>query len=138
MIYDPEYQPQIEALVAHDFDEFYKLLGMEGKRPRQEGPADELKHAWASTGSNPRSLFAGLPTMTACASTVENRVGVQDLAENALYYIELFGLEDENSRKLSCFWRGPLDDLRGILEEFARRQTLAKTHPYTPEKSNAT
>lgn len=126
--YDPMYEPQIEALMARDFDKFYRLVGAPEK-PQYRNFRQAINCAWMTTGSYPNSLFASLPNSESCASTIES-----PHSSKSHHYAPLFGLDNPHTPHLAGFLRYVLspESLRPVLEEFARRQTLARAHPCPP------
>lgn len=125
--YDQYYQPQIDALMNEDWDEFKRLVG-------SNDGVEDLYDAWGNTGDCPNSLFAYLPNSddSCCASQVERSL---DDWPFKVYYQNLFGFQEQGDRiTLTDFSRAHLFSKEKILlhlEEFARRQTLANTYPFS-------
>lgn len=108
------YDAQIEVLLAHNWDEFGRLVNrrLSAKKFRSHFSA------WDATGTSLRSLFAYLPGCMSCPSTIEGR-RVTNIEMKAAVLkdakIMLSGRVVQN-----CNFT------RAELEEFARRQRVAR------------
>lgn len=124
-LYDASYQPQIDALLARDFRAYALLVGVETPIPRN------LLVCWLRSEVHPKSLFASLPGTMLCATAPESSWRENPKIERAAkYYRKLFGFPF--AVRTVFVWDDDISNrrLKRKLEECARRQTLARAHPY--------
>lgn len=127
------YDLQIDAIMAGDWRAFSDLVGGDIFAEAVSSKIN-LVFAWALSANIPNSLFANLPNCNHCASQVEQHLDARLLSDD--YYRDLFG-GDVKLTQWAEFGGSPTssrditrEELRPALEEFARRQRLARAHPF--------